>query len=119
MRDITYYTPNDIPSEVLAYNETVKQLGIGKSGKAGLLKIILIKSSDKTLIKEQISEAPLHLQKAYICDQNKEGDYPISEMLSKKVLSLPMHTELDNETQNYIIRSLLEAVGKKTASSLK
>jgi len=64
MRDITYYTPNDIPSEVLAYNETVKQLGIGKSGKAGLLKIILIKSSDKTLIKEQISEAPLHLQKA-------------------------------------------------------
>ena len=56
---------------------------------------------------------PLHLQKAYICDQNKEGDFPISEMLCKKVLSLPMHTELDNETQNYIIRSLLEAVGKK------
>ena len=56
---------------------------------------------------------PLHQQKAYICAEFKKGDFPISEMLSQKVLSLPMHTELDNETQNYIIRSLLEAVGKK------
>ncbi len=70
MRDIAYYTPNDIPSEVLVHNETVKQLGIGKSGKAGLLKIILIKNSDKTLIKEQISEAPLHLQKALYCEED-------------------------------------------------
>lgn len=70
MRDITHYTPNDIPSEILAYNETVKQLGIGKSGKTGLLKIVLIKGFDKTLIKEQISEAPLHLQKALHCEED-------------------------------------------------
>ena len=56
---------------------------------------------------------PLHQQKAYICDDFQKKGFPISEMLSQKVLSLPMHTELDNETQNYIIRSLLEAVGKK------
>ena len=70
MKDITYYTPNDIPSEILVHNKIIKQLGIGKSGKTGLLKIVLIKSLDKTLIKEQISEAPLHLQKALYCEEN-------------------------------------------------
>jgi len=49
---------------------------------------------------------PIHLQKAYTCYGYKEGDLPITEWLSKHVLSLPMHTELDNEQLEYICREI-------------
>ena len=52
---------------------------------------------------------PLHLQKAYRGDGYKKGDFPVAEMLSKKVLSLPMHTELNEEIQKYILEGMLEA----------
>ena len=52
---------------------------------------------------------PLHLQKAYRGDGYKEGDFPVAEMLSKKVLSLPMHTELNEDIQLYILEGMLEA----------
>ena len=53
---------------------------------------------------------PLHLQKAYISGRYKSGDFPVSERLSNQVISLPMHTELDNEQLSYITGSLLEVV---------
>lgn len=46
---------------------------------------------------------PLHLQKAYLEFGGKEGDFPVSEELCKKVLSLPIHTEMKIEEQDYII----------------
>lgn len=51
---------------------------------------------------------PLHLQKAYAYLGHKEGDLPVTEMLCKKVLSLPMHTELDDEQLNYITTAILD-----------
>ena len=45
---------------------------------------------------------PLHLQRAYQDLGYREGDLPVSEELSRKVLSLPMHTELDQEQLTYI-----------------
>lgn len=47
---------------------------------------------------------PLHLQKAYQSDRYGEGDFPVAEKLSKTVLSLPMHTELDEEQLQYIVQ---------------
>ncbi|MFW5778036.1 MAG: DegT/DnrJ/EryC1/StrS family aminotransferase [Bacteroidota bacterium] len=55
---------------------------------------------------------PMHMQKAYIDPRYKEGDFPVTEMLSKTVLSLPMHTELDEEQQEYITQNLLEYLDK-------
>ena len=49
---------------------------------------------------------PLHLQKAYQSDRYGEGDFPVAERLSKTVLSLPMHTELDEEQLNYIVEEI-------------
>lgn len=47
---------------------------------------------------------PLHLQAAYQRNNAyKEGMFPIAEALAKKVLSLPMHTELTQDQQDYII----------------
>ena len=45
---------------------------------------------------------PLHLQRAYKDLGYREGDLRVSEELSRKVLSLPMHTELDQEQLTYI-----------------
>jgi len=55
---------------------------------------------------------PLHQQKAYLDPRYKKGDFPVSEALCQSVISLPMHTELDEEQQSYIIQSVLEFVEK-------
>ena len=45
---------------------------------------------------------PLHLQQAYKNLNYKEGDFPVTEKLCKKVLSLPIHTELEDDQLEYI-----------------
>jgi dTDP-4-amino-4,6-dideoxygalactose transaminase len=45
---------------------------------------------------------PLHKQKAY--QENNSGEhFPVTEKLSETVLSLPIHTELTRDEQDYII----------------
>jgi UDP-2-acetamido-2-deoxy-ribo-hexuluronate aminotransferase len=51
---------------------------------------------------------PLHLQKAYPDPRYKQGDFPVTEQLCASVFSLPMHTELDEETLKYITDSVKE-----------
>lgn len=55
---------------------------------------------------------PLHLQKAYLDPRYKEGDFPVTEDLSEHVISMPMHTELDEEQLAYITSSLLEFINR-------
>ncbi len=56
---------------------------------------------------------PLHLQKAYQDPRYKEGDFPVTEELSREVLSLPMHTELTEDQLEFITSSVLEFVNQK------
>jgi UDP-2-acetamido-2-deoxy-ribo-hexuluronate aminotransferase len=51
---------------------------------------------------------PLHLQKAYLDVRYKEEDFSVTNQLVQEVLSLPMHTELDDEQIKYITDSVLE-----------
>jgi UDP-2-acetamido-2-deoxy-ribo-hexuluronate aminotransferase len=51
---------------------------------------------------------PLHKQKAFASDRNRAGDFPVTEELCASVLSLPMHTEMDEETLTYITDTVLE-----------
>lgn len=53
---------------------------------------------------------PLHMQKAYQDARYKQGDFPVAERLAACVLSLPMHTELDDEQLSYITEQVLNAV---------
>lgn len=53
---------------------------------------------------------PLHMQKAYQDDRYKEGDFPVTEDLCKRVISLPMHTELSEEQLNFITSAVLEFI---------
>jgi len=54
---------------------------------------------------------PLHQQKAYIDPRYKDGDFPVAERLAACVLSLPMHTELDEEQLAFITSSVLDLIG--------
>lgn len=49
---------------------------------------------------------PLHLQQAYLRKGQGKGSYPVSEQLSEEVLSLPIHTEMKPEVQEYIIQQI-------------
>tara|TARA_Y100000034_G_scaffold137046_1_gene219642 strand:+ start:42431 stop:43612 length:1182 start_codon:yes stop_codon:yes gene_type:complete len=49
----------------------------------------------------------LHAQKAYRDDRYNEADFPVTNDLVKKVISLPMHTELDEAQLNFICETIL------------
>ena len=76
--------------------------------------------ADRDRLKEGLAERhipamvyypiPLHLQKAYQDPRYKQGDFPVAERLAACVLSLPMHTCLDEEQLQYITRSVLELI---------
>jgi dTDP-4-amino-4,6-dideoxygalactose transaminase len=55
---------------------------------------------------------PLHSQKAYLDSRYKEEDFPVTNQLVKEVISLPMHTELDDEQIKFITDSVLEFLNK-------
>ena len=55
---------------------------------------------------------PLHSQKAYADVRYKEEDFPVTNLLVKEVISLPMHTELDDEQIKFITDSVLEFLNK-------
>ncbi|GMQ23415.1 DegT/DnrJ/EryC1/StrS family aminotransferase [Algoriphagus sp. oki45] len=79
--------------------------------------IRLDESVDREQFKKYLSERgiptmvyyplPLHLQKAYLEYGGREGQFPVSEALCKQVISLPIHTEMKEEEQNYIIHQIL------------
>lgn len=49
---------------------------------------------------------PLHRQAAYMKADMPEGRFPVTEELSRTVLSLPIHTEMDEEQLSYICEAL-------------
>jgi dTDP-4-amino-4,6-dideoxygalactose transaminase len=51
---------------------------------------------------------PLHQQKAYIRKEFKDENYPITMALCKSVISLPIHTEMDEEELKYITETVKE-----------
>lgn len=55
---------------------------------------------------------PLHAQKAYVDERYKEEDFPVTNQLVTEVLSLPMHTELDDEQIKFITDCVLEFLNK-------
>ncbi|HOW09524.1 MAG TPA: DegT/DnrJ/EryC1/StrS family aminotransferase [Bacteroidales bacterium] len=50
---------------------------------------------------------PLHMQQAYRYLGYGNADFPVSDTLCNEVLSLPMHTELDQKQQEYIAGKIL------------
>lgn len=53
---------------------------------------------------------PLHKQKAFKSERNKDVDFPVTEKLCDTVLSLPIHTELDEETLGFIANQVIQCL---------
>ena len=53
---------------------------------------------------------PLHAQKAYQDTRYKEEDFTVTNQLVKDVISLPMHTELDDEQIEFITSTVINFV---------
>ncbi|WP_303318568.1 DegT/DnrJ/EryC1/StrS family aminotransferase [Flavivirga abyssicola] len=53
---------------------------------------------------------PLHNQKAYTDERYNEDDFKVTNQLVKEVISLPMHTELDDEQIAYITSTIIKFI---------
>lgn len=51
---------------------------------------------------------PNHLQKAYSYYGYKKGEFKITEDLCSRVISFPIHTEMESEQQDFIIENVLK-----------
>jgi dTDP-4-amino-4,6-dideoxygalactose transaminase len=81
---------------------------------------VKLKNVDRNELQKKLQEravpamiyypVPLHLQKAYTDPRYKAGHFPVAEALCNCVLSLPMHTELDEEQLEYITKSIIENI---------
>ena len=54
----------------------------------------------------------IHLQEAYSNLGYSRGDFPVTEDVCKKVLSIPIHTELKKKHQDRVTRKILEFFNK-------
>ena len=55
---------------------------------------------------------PLHSQKAYQDSRYKENDFKVTNQLIKQVISLPMHTELEDDQIEFITKTFVDFVKK-------
>jgi dTDP-4-amino-4,6-dideoxygalactose transaminase len=55
---------------------------------------------------------PLHSQKAYADERYNEADFTVTNKLITNVISLPMHTELDDEQIEFITTAVIDFVNK-------
>ena len=62
---------------------------------------------------------PLHRQKAYYDDNVKDNSFPVTNQLAHEVLSLPMHTELDNEQIEYIYQEVIKGVNQEELATVE
>jgi UDP-2-acetamido-2-deoxy-ribo-hexuluronate aminotransferase len=76
-----------------------------KNGLRNELKAFLEKAAIPSMIYYPI---PLHVQAAYKHLNYGKGDFPVTEKLCESVLSLPMHTELDEEQLKYITTKIFD-----------
>ena len=54
---------------------------------------------------------PLHKQKAYVDDRYDDADFKVTNTLIDEVISLPMHTELEDDQIDFITNSVKEYLG--------
>jgi len=83
-------------------------LKINNGDRDGLQKHLM----DKDIPAPIYYPVPLHLQKAYMDPSYKKGDFPVTEELCNSVISLPMHTEMNDEQLEFITSAVIEYFNK-------
>jgi dTDP-4-amino-4,6-dideoxygalactose transaminase len=98
-------TEFEIPTE-MPYNRHVYHLYV-------------IQSNNRDILRSQLAEAgiesglhypiPLHLQEAYRFLGYKEGDFPVTERVRNRILSLPMYPGIRSEAISQVVSGLKES----------
>ena len=88
---------------------------------------LVLENADRNKLREHLASkeipsmiyypVPLHMQKAYLDDRYQPGDFPVTGHLCGHVISLPIHTEMDEETLKYITGSVLEFLKLEVAAA--
>ncbi len=83
---------------------------------------LILKDVDRDKLREHLASKgipsmvyypkPLHHQNAYKSARFRDEDFPFTVDLCNRVLSLPMHTELDEDTLKYIAGEVLDFVNR-------
>lgn len=55
---------------------------------------------------------PAHKQKMFNAFGKNEQELPVTDWLTERVISLPIHTELDEEQQNFIVSNILDFINR-------
>lgn len=95
-------TPVRVKNSSHVFHQYTVQINNGKRDE---LKAFL---QDKGVPSMVYYPVPLHLQKAYQEFGYKQNDFPVAEDLCTRVLSLPIHTEMKADDQDYIIKTIKE-----------
>ena len=102
----------DLPVEKNGYYHVYHQYTILADRRDEIMSAL----ADKEIASAIYYPVPLHLQKSYSGLGYKEGDFPVSENLSRRVLSLPIYPELNPADVDLIsetIRATLSCPAKK------
>jgi dTDP-4-amino-4,6-dideoxygalactose transaminase len=80
--------------------------------------LYVVQSKKRDQLREQLGEAgiesglhyptPLHLQEAYRFLGYKQGDFPVTESVKDRILSLPMYPGIHSEAIARIVSELKE-----------
>jgi len=107
LQDLPVKTPIELPGNYHIYHQYTIRCE-KRDAFAGYLK-------EKNIPHAIYYPIPLHLQEAYSYLGYTKGDFPVTEKLTEKVLSLPMHPELTDEQQISITNVIKEFYSKVNA----
>jgi dTDP-4-amino-4,6-dideoxygalactose transaminase len=96
-----------LPAEAPAARH-VYHLYVVQSGRRDALQSHLARKGIKTGLHYPV---PLHLQEAYAALGYKKGDFPITEQIAERGLSLPMFPELSEEQLDHVANAIKEFFG--------
>lgn len=82
--------------------------------------LYVVQVPNRTKVQQAMQEAnvqtgihyplPIHLQPAYKDLGHRPGDFPVSEKLAEKILSLPMYAELTEAQQDRVVKVLVDTI---------
>ena len=95
-------TPKRVANSTHVFHQYTLKIA---DGKRNALKNFLSEKGIPSMVYYPI---PLHFQKAYQSIRFPRGIFPVAETLCEEVLSLPIHTEMNTQMQDYIIQAIKE-----------
>jgi dTDP-4-amino-4,6-dideoxygalactose transaminase len=87
--------------------------------------LYVVQADDRDALKDHLAKSgietglhypiPLHQQDAYASLGYRTGDFPVTEQLTQRILSLPMYPDMSLEAADYVSDSIIEWVRSRAA----